>query len=1007
MKVKLKTKRIAYALLMLALPFLANAQTKTVSGKVTSDIDGSPISGVSVVAKGTSKGTQTNANGDYTIEVAENVKTLVISSVGFSGMEVSANGANTDVVMKASGEGLTEVVVIGYGTARKKDLTGSVGSVSAKNFNKGPIASPDLLIQGKTPGVQVLTNNGAPGGGTTIRIRGASSLRAGNNPLFIIDGVPLSNTNSRPNLDLTGDIGGSTPGGNPLNFINSADIASIEVLKDASAAAIYGSRAANGVVLITTKRGQAGSPKVDFSMSVGTSKIAKKLEVLTGDEYRAALTQFGAPGGNFGGNTDALGAILRNGTAQNYSVGLSSGNENARYRLSLGYLDQKGIIRKTDFKKYSAALNSSFKMLDSKKLNVDVNISTTQTIENIAPISSRAGFRGNLIGQALQWNPTRSLFKPGSDSLFIEYGSGDNINPLAYSDAYFDNAKVTTVLASVAPSYKFNDHLEYKTLMSVNYSTGLRRQYTTAYININDLAINTTAGSPTFGKGGEASISQNELVTKQITNTLSFNQDLSSNLYLNAIVGHEYIKTDFGGGYQYGRTLLVSDKPYYNYLGSSEQGNRRLTNFQDPSTELQSFFARAIFNFKDKYLFTGTVRTDGSSKFGSGNRYGTFPSVAVGWNISKENFMKNIDQISNLKFRASYGITGNQDYPPGVALTSYRLNNSSPASFEQFTNFNPDLSWESTQTTNLGLDFGILKGRVNITADYFRRVTSKILFAKDAADPAPPGSAVKWENLPNAEINNNGFELAINSSIIQKKDFNLGLNVNLTFLRNKFVNYNNEIPTGEINGQGLSGAFSQLIKTDFPLNTFYLKKYTGIDKATGISTYEGGEERFFLGSANPTTLVGFTVNAGYKKLSLEASMNGAFGHFIYNNTANAVLAFNNLGKRNIGKRELDIAIRDGEKTVNPTSASSRYLEKGDYLRMANLTLSYNVGAVGKVFKSSSVYITAQNLFIITDFSGFDPEVNVDKAQNGIPSFGLEYTPYPSARTFNLGVNFSL
>ena len=1005
---KLLAKRLTTLLLVLAIPFLAKAQQKTISGKVTSEKDGSAISGASVVAKGSNRGTKTAANGTYSLLVPTATTAVVISSVNFASQTVLIDGSNNANAILAASEtsGLTEVVVIGYGTARKKDLTGSVGSVSAKNFNKGPTTSPDLLIQGKTPGVQVLTNSGAPGAGTTIRVRGAASLRAGNTPLFVVDGVPLSNTNARPDLNLAGDVGGSTPSGNPLNFINAADIAEMVVLKDASAAAIYGSRAANGVVLITTKKGNSGIPKVDFSMSVGTSKIAKKLKVLTGDEYRTALTKFGAVGGNFGGNTDALGSILRTGSAQNYNISVGSGTENSRYRLSLGYLDQKGIIKKTDFKRYSAALNSSFKMLESKKLTLDLNLTTSQSVENIAPISSTAGFRGNLIGQALQWNPTRSLYKAGSDSLFIEYGS-DNINPLAYSNAYFDNAKVTTVLANIAPSYKFNDHLEFKSQMSLNYSTGLRKQYTTAYININDLAINTTVGSPTFGKGGEASISQNEIVTSQITNTLSYNNNLSKNVYLNAVVGQEYIRTNFGGGYQYGRTLLVTDKPYYNYIASSEQGTRRLTNFQDPTTELQSYFTRAIFNIQDKYLITGTFRADGSSKFGAGNKYGYFPSIALGWNVSKENFMRSLNQISNVKLRLSYGTTGNQEYPAGVALFSYRLNGNSPASFEPYTALQNDLSWETSTTSNLGLEFGILKNRVNFVFDYFNRVSKKILYAKDAADPVPNGSAVTWFNIPNTSIVNSGLEVAINASIIEKKDFTLGLGFNASLLKNLVKDFNNQIPTGEVNGQGLSGAFAQLLVTDQPLNTFYLKRYTGIDKATGISTYEGGEEKFLMGSANPKTLLGFTINAAYKKLSLEASMNGAFGHYIYNNTANAVLAFNNLGKKNIGKREYDIAVRDGEKTVNPTSASSRYLEKGDYLRMANLSLSYNTGSFGKFIKSSNVYITGQNLFIITKFSGFDPEVNVNKAQNGIPSFGMEYTPYPSARTINFGFNVSL
>ena len=1017
MQLKLLAKRLSVALILLGLPIMVLAQQKTVTGKVTSDKDGSPVSGASVIAKGSTKGTQTGADGSYTLEIAAATKKLTISSVGFGSEDVNIGADNiANVTLKASNEGLTEVVVIGYGTARKKDVTGAVGSVSAKSFNKGPQTSPDQLIQGKLAGVQVLSNNGAPGAGTTIRIRGASSIRAGNTPLFVIDGVPLSNTNSRPDIGFT-DVGGGAPAGNPLNFINPADIASMEVLKDASAAAIYGSRGANGVVLITTRKGASGAAKVDFNMSVGTSAIAKKLKVLSGDEYRAALGKNGypttvstatTPTSNYGASTDALGSILRNGITQNYGVAVSSGNENAKYRFSLGYLNQEGIIRKTDFEKFNAAFYSSIKMLENKKLTVDFNVSTAQTIENIAPISNNAGAKGSLIGQALQWNPTRSLYRGTSpDSLNILYGS-DLINPLAYSEAYFDKAKVTTVLASVSPSYKITNDLEVKTLMSVNFSSGSRKQYLTPYINVQDINIDQSlpATNPNFGKGGEVNVSNNELITKQITNTLSYNKAINSNVYLNAVVGHEYLITNFGGNSFYGRRIQPTSRPYYYYFNTSDPGTRRTNGFEDPTQELQSFFARAIFNLYDKYVITGTVRADGSSKFGSDNKYGTFPSIAAAWNLGKEKFMNNITFLSNAKIRASYGITGNQEYPAGAAQLTY-IASGNPGTFNQAQIANPGLKWEQTTTTNIGMDFSLLKNKVTVSLDYFNRNTKDILFPREAADPVTPNGAIKWTNI-DGNVINKGFEITVNAVAIQKNDFTLAINANVTLLKNVLENYVGEIPTGEVNGQGLSGAFAQLIKSGYPINSFYLKKFNGIDKGSGISTYEGGEQKFFLGSANPKTLAGLTFNLAYKKVSLEMGLNGAFGHFIYNNTANAVLGYNNLASnKNVGLNIYNEGLALGEKVVNPTSASSRYLEKGDFLRMANLTASYNIGTLGKNIKTANVFITAQNLFVITKFTGFDPEVNVSKPLNGVPSFGMENTPFPSSRTVNFGVNFSL
>jgi iron complex outermembrane receptor protein len=336
----------------------------------------------------------------------------------------------------------------------------------------------------------------------------------------------------------------------------------------------------------------------------------------------------------------------------------------------------------------------------------------------------------------------------------------------------------------------------------------------------------------------------------------------------------------------------------------------------------------------------------------------------------------------------------------------YVLNGSNPATFVQQQVPNPNLKWESTSTFNAGLDFSVLKGKITGSVDYFNRNTKDILFAKDAADPVTPAGAIKWVNL-DANLINSGLEIALNTNILKKADFSLDVSGNVTFLKNELKNFIGEIPTGEVNGQGLSGAYSQLIKSGYAINSFYLKKFIGIDKASGISSYQNTEEKFFMGSANPKMLLGVSTTAMYKKLSLEINMNGAFGHYLYNNTANAITSFNNIGKRNIGLSEYKLAKSGGEKPVNPTSASSRYLEKGNYLKMSNVTLSYNVGNLGKSLRNANVFVTGQNLFVITKFTGFDPEVNVSKPMNGIQSFGMEYTPYPTARTFNVGINFSL
>ena len=989
-------KKLASVLLLIAAPLIMMAQQKTITGKVTGE-NGSAVSGASVLAKGTKAGTQTAADGTFSISVPDNATKLVISSVGFAEKVVSLNGqTSVSVTLAASSDQMSDVVVIGYGSARKKDLTGSVATVTAKDFNKGTNTAPEQLIQGKVAGVQVVNNSGAPGGGTTVRIRGASSIRGGNTPLYVIDGVPLDNRSARPGYSLP-DIG-NTPDGNPLNFINPNDIASIDVLKDASAAAIYGSRGANGVVLITTKKGKAGQPSLDFSMSYGSSSLLKKIEVLTGDEYRAALTKFGINASNDkGSNVNGMDAITRNAPVKNISVAMNSGNENARHRLSMGVLDQDGIINNTSFKKYSAALNSSYKFLESKKLGMDVNIITSQTIEQIAPVTNNAGYRGSLIGQALQWNPTKPFYL-ANGKLNITKGS-DQINPVAMVEAYHDKATVTTALASIAPYYKFNNALEFKMQYSINYSTGLRKAYISNWLNLQGVERDSASGI----RGGVASIGQNELITQQLTNTLSYVKELSKNVSLNAVAGYEFMRFDNRGSSQSGKNFdNYGDIPYYNYMQYVAPADRGGSSFATPTVDLQSYFARAIVGIKEKYLLTATFRADGSSKFGSNNKYGYFPSFAGAWNISKEDFLKNFNALKNIKLRASWGLTGNQEFPAGASQGIYTFGQ---GSLFQYSFGNPDLKWESTATTDFGADFTVLK-RINVSVDYFNRKTKDLIFPTGIGDPVPVGTAITWRNIAGT-VENKGLELSFAGTAIQKKDFTLDLGFNISFLKNKLTDFVQTIPTGEISGSGLTGAYSQLLINNQPLNVFYLKRYMGIDPQTGISIYEGGDAKFYAGTPNPTTLLGFSARAGYKKLTAELNFNGAFGHKIYNNTANAVLGLKNLpSDRNVASTYYNQAVSQGETLANPVSASTRYLEKGDYLKLANATVSYNIGAIGKITKSANVYITGQNLFIITKYSGFDPEVNTNKQIGDIPSYGIEHTPYPSSRTVTLGFNFS-
>lgn len=977
----------------LFLPLIGHAQTaREVSGKVV-DGTGNGLPGVTVLVTGTSTGASTGADGSFRLQVPATATSITVSFVGYARQTVDITGkTNVTVTMKDDAQALGDVVVVGYGTARKQDVTGAVSVLGEKEFNRGTFTSPDQLIQGRTSGVQVTNSSGQPGGAATIKIRGNSAVTGSGQPLYVVDGVPLDGRSARPGLVASTDVGTGADS-NPLNFLNPDDVESVTVLKDASATAIYGSRAAYGVVLITTKKGKTGAPVLAVGASGGFSTLLRRPKYLDAGQYRQALTYYGVTNGDKGGDADALKEILHTGTLQNYNVAMSGGGETGRYRLSLGYLDQKGIVRKTGFKKFSANLSTNLQFLESKKLGLDINIATSQFREQLAPITTDAGYRGSLIGQALQWNPTQNL-RNADGSLFIQ--AGDVVNPLAAQELYNDNSRVTTILASAAPYYKFTDWLQYRALVSVNYNTGERRT------SIDQRLINY----PGIEGQGFASISHNELLTQQIAHTLNFNKQITSNFNLNALLGYEYTKfansgsnlnaygnRDAGGFGSFGLD-------YTNYIQYSGSGNRQVSSFVDPSSELQSVFGRAIMNFKERYVLTATLRRDESSKFGPNNRVGYFPSFAAAWDLSQEAFFP-AERLSQLKFRAGYGRTGNQEFPAGSAQYRYTLDNNGAQS--PLNDRNDDLKWQSDAQFNAGIDIGAFNNRLTFSADYFYKTTTDLLFPTTPGEPRPANAAIRWENL-DGKIVNKGVELSLSTAIVRNEKVDVGFNANATFIRNEVSDLvGAAIPTGAINGQGLSGALGQSIRNGYPINAFFLPQYNGLTDQ-GLNNIGA---IVYAGSPNPRTLLGLGLNARYGKLSLVANMTGVFGQMIYNNTLNAVGAVGGIGAgKNIALSTFENSVK--ESTGNPTAASTRYLEKGNYLKMSNLTLAYSFGDVAGFIKGARIYATGQNLFVITKYTGFDPEINtVKQGANQVPSVGIDYLAYPSARTFTFGVNFSL
>jgi iron complex outermembrane receptor protein len=992
------SKRLLKAILpLLTVIYSLNvySQTKQITGNIK-DSKGAGIAGASVVIKGSRGGTTTNAEGVFKLTVPEATKTLTVSGVGFTSQDVDVSAStNVDISLVESTNSLNEVVVVGYGTARKRDLTGSVASVTARQFNKGQINTPEQLLQGKVPGLQITNSTGQPGGVVVVKIRGNNSIRAGNSPLYVVDGIMLDGRTPRPNYSPSGV--GTTPASDPLTFINPNEISDVQVLKDASACAIYGSRGANGVILITTKKGAVGPGKLEANASVGFSNEMRKIDILDAGGYRAAIAKYGAPNSDSGANINPFKEILRHGFTQNYSVALSGGNDNGRYRASFFASDVDGIVLKSNLKKYVGNFNGQYKFLD-KRLSIDFSATAANVGESIAPIAQDAGSNGTLISLALIWNPTLPLKR--SDGTYNQANPSGQVNPLALSDAYTDMVNLNTVLGNVNAAYKITDWLEYRLLYGLNYGTGNRKAELQGWIK-------GTGGNA--DGAGAAAVLNSYLFSQTLTHTLNFNKEITSKLNLNAVAGYEYWKTQWWGSatsvsgfdYNLSQTNRVAAH-YYDNMDDGNKANLVTSSFRDPTVEIQSYFARAILNYDSKYVLTATFRGDGSSKFGSNNKYATFPSLAAAWVISDEDFLKNNKIFNTLKFRLGYGSTGNQEFQPDAALAVYRYSSFGSITTNHFENKN--LKWEAVESYNAGLDFAVLNNRLNGSVDYFNKKTKDPIFLSVVSQPTGAGG-VQYTNLNGAYVRNTGVEVSLWGDIIVGKDLNWSANANLTFVKNRFnmpaAGSSPLALTGGLHGQGTSGAYAEAIAHNQPLDVYYLRQFQGYDK-DGIGIYSTAPS--YVADPNPTAYIGFTTDLSYKKWSLNLGTHGSFGNKLYNNTAMSVLNISNIiGGRNIASG----LVSTSESPANPITASTRFLESGNYFKLHSASVRYTFGDVGKSLKNLSVNISANNVFVISKYKGFDPEVNVDKALNGIPSLGIDYIGYPTQRTFLLGVSFSL
>jgi TonB-linked SusC/RagA family outer membrane protein len=993
----------------------SHAQTKTVTGKVTDSKDGSPLSGASVVAKGTSTGTQTGADGSFKLNVPSTVKTLVISFAGFGNVEVNISATNTaNAKLTSTADALTDVVVIGYGSRKTKDVTGSVARVTEKDFNKGQIASPDQLLQGRTPGVLVTPSTGEPGAAATINIRGTGSISGAQEPLYVIDGVPLIQGGT---LGSASGVEGSTTPKNPLIFLNPNDIESITVLKDASAAAIYGSRGANGVILITTKQGRGGKAGIfNFGVTTSMANTARRYDLMNAQDFLLAAKKANIDGGadpvaagvavrgiDNGASTDWQDQIFRQAISQNYNLSWAYSNKGTTARLSASYDDQQGIVRNSGLKRITTRANLGQKLFNDK-LKLEANITYSNTKNQYAPLSNNAGYQGSLLGAALQLNPTNPVYN--KDGSFFQ--PGDQRNPVQML-AYFDDRDfVNRFLTNLSATYQITPSLSYRAVLGLDNSKSERTAFADPRLGSNAYGgtINVFGRDYQNGIQGNGRVTRQNLETKStlIEHYFTYDKTFNNVHAINAVAGYSYqsFQTSYTGSFGWGLNtpvvtptdVFVKDyakfKNYANFVPGFDRN------------ELQSVFARVNYTYKDKYFLTATVRSDGSSKFGSNNRYGTFPAFAFKWRVLEEAWaQKTLGKLfSDFNVRVNYGKLGSQDNLGSYAALN--LQQTFDVGSGPVTRFiqqgNPNLKWEEVATTGVGVDFTTKNGRLSATVDYYKNERTNMLFFA----PTPGGFAPTsswWINLP-GNVVNKGWEFSVNYKLVKGNKFNWDVNANVTTVSNNVTGLPTPINTGAVSGQGLTGAFAQTLTNGNPIFTWSMPVFQGFD-GNGNARYAAGAANQLVGTALPKMFAGLTNTFSYGRWNLSVFLNAVTGHYIYNNTANALLLKGSL--RNA--RNVTYAIGNGpENPFNPGSVSTRFLEKGDFIRLANMNLSYAFDIKGKAIKTLTAFASGQNLALFSKYSGIDPEVNVDKSINGIPSRGFDYTQYPRPTVITLGIN---
>lgn len=973
----------------------------TVTGRVISGDDGTGLPGVSILEKGTTNGTVSDADGNYSLSVSENA-ILVYSFVGYAAQEVPVNGRSSiNITLQTDVTALSEVVVIGYGTQEKKDMTGSVTSISTKDFNRGVVTSPQELLVGKVAGVQITPGSGAPGSGAQIRIRGEASLNASRDPLIVVDGFPLDNTN----------IPGSSNG---LASINPNDIESINVLKDASATAIYGSRASNGVIIITTKKGKADRLQLNYTGNYSISTPAKYHEVMSGDEYRsmvaeqvesgvvpaAALDLLGSE------NTDWQKEVFRNAFTHDHNVNLSGSLKGLPYRVSYGYTDQEGILKNTDLQRNTLNINLSPSLMDGA-LKINAAFKGSITDQNF-------GNEG-AVGAALSSDPTQA--PRSTDPAFAPYGGyfawlnpdGSPItiataNPLAMIEQNDNRGEVQRALGSLQVDY------------AIPFVEGLRANLSTGFDIVKSDGHNNILAEAAWSSGGPGQLNEysSDIRSKLFDFYFNYKRDLEDH-GIDATLGYSY--QNFSRDELSLTSSANGDKFRFPYDVSADGDTIAFKATPRPNT-LLSIFGRFNYTFKDKYLLTATIRNDQSSRFSPDNRSGWFPSIAVGWRLTEEEFLQGVSVLSNLKLRGSWGVTGQQDigttYPylalitKGTETAKYQFGDQFYTTYRA-EEFDAAIKWEESTTYNVGLDFSFLDDRLSGTFDVYKRMTEDLL----NRIPVPAGS-----NLSNfldtniGTMENNGVEITLNYAVLRKEGLNWNVGLNFTRNRNEITRLT-RVTSPSYQGLlvgGISGGVGNTVQNHqvgYPVYSFFVfEQVYGADglpieglyidqSGNGGSVISSDANRIRLKSNAPDFLAGINSTLNIKNFDFAFSGRLSVGNYVYNNVQSARANYSSVYNSNGFLNNLPTGVRETG-FYNPQYLSSYYVQDASFFKMDYLSAGYSINSLGTDKLKARVGVTVNNPFFVTDYEGIDPEV----------AGGIDNVIYPRPRTFMLNLSIT-